>query len=54
MQRNFLHTKLHQARVTQADLEYEGSFSIDSEILEAAGILENKFMLITLIMLIVL
>lgn len=42
MRRHFLIAKLHQARVTQADLEYEGSFGIDGEILDAAGILENE------------
>lgn len=42
MLRKFLIAKLHQARVTHADLEYEGSFGIDGEILDAAGILENE------------
>ena len=42
MLRTFLIAKLHQARVTHADLEYEGSFGIDSDILKAAGILENE------------
>ena len=31
--------KLHRLRVTQADLYYEGSITIDEELLEAAGIL---------------
>jgi aspartate 1-decarboxylase len=34
--------KLHRATVTQADLHYEGSISIDRELLEAAGILPNE------------
>ncbi|TKB49240.1 aspartate 1-decarboxylase [Ferrimonas sediminicola] len=34
--------KLHQARVTHAELEYEGSCAIDQEFLEAAGILEYE------------
>ena len=42
MRRHFLIAKLHQARVTCADLEYEGSFGIDQDILDAAGILENE------------
>jgi len=42
MKRVFLHAKLHQAAVTQADLNYEGSFSIDAELLEAVGIYENE------------
>jgi aspartate 1-decarboxylase len=31
--------KLHRLRVTEADLYYEGSITIDEELLEAAGIL---------------
>lgn len=42
MNRTFLYAKLHQARVTHADLHYEGSFAIDEEILEASTILENE------------
>ncbi|PIE80910.1 MAG: aspartate 1-decarboxylase [Cardiobacteriales bacterium] len=32
-------SKLHRATVTQADLHYEGSITIDENLLEAAGIL---------------
>jgi aspartate 1-decarboxylase len=32
-------SKLHQMRVTEANLMYEGSITIDEELLEAAGIL---------------
>jgi aspartate 1-decarboxylase len=42
MKRTFLFAKLHQARVTHADLDYEGSFAIDKNILEASSILENE------------
>lgn len=42
MQRTFLYAKLHQAKVTSADLHYEGSFSIDEELLLQSGILENE------------
>lgn len=31
--------KLHRLRVTQADLQYEGSITIDEELLDTAGIL---------------
>ncbi len=31
--------KLHRLRVTEADLYYEGSITIDTELLEASGIL---------------
>lgn len=38
MLRNFLRSKLHRAAVTQADLHYEGSISIDQELLELSEI----------------
>lgn len=34
--------KLHRAAVTQCDLHYEGSCSIDIDLLEQAGILPNE------------
>jgi aspartate 1-decarboxylase len=34
--------KLHRAAVTQCDLHYEGSVSVDVELLEAAGILPHE------------
>lgn len=39
MQRTFLKTKLHRATVTDANLNYEGSLSIDPELMQAADIL---------------
>lgn len=42
MQHMMLKTKLHRARVTHAELEYEGSCAIDSDLLEAAGIHEYE------------
>lgn len=36
---NMFRAKLHRLRVTQADLYYEGSITIDEELLEASGIL---------------
>ena len=39
MQLTMLKAKLHQARITQCDLHYEGSISIDPDLIEAAGIL---------------
>ncbi len=38
MLRTFLRSKIHRATVTEADLNYEGSITIDSELLEAANI----------------
>lgn len=37
-----LKTKLHRARVTHAELEYEGSCAIDCDLLDAAGIHEYE------------
>ncbi len=42
MQHMMLKTKLHRARVTHAELAYEGSCAIDSELLDAAGIHEYE------------
>jgi len=38
MQLRMLKGKIHRARVTGADLNYEGSIEIDSSLIEAAGI----------------
>jgi aspartate 1-decarboxylase len=35
-------SKIHRARLTGADPDYEGSIAIDSNLLEAAGILEYE------------
>ena len=42
MQRIMLRGKLHQARVTHAVLNYEGSCGIDQDLLDAAGIVEYE------------
>jgi aspartate 1-decarboxylase len=39
MTRKMLKSKIHRATVTGADLEYEGSITIDESLLEAADIL---------------
>ncbi len=36
MLRTLLRSKIHRARVTQADLNYEGSITIDQELLDAS------------------
>jgi aspartate 1-decarboxylase len=38
MYRTFLHSKIHRATVTGADVNYEGSITIDANLLQAAGI----------------
>ena len=43
MLRTMLQAKLHRVRVTEADLEYEGSCGIDEELLEVAGLKENQY-----------
>lgn len=40
MQLTMMKAKIHRATVTQADLNYEGSISIDESLLEASGIIE--------------
>jgi aspartate 1-decarboxylase len=40
MRRTFLRAKLHRATITSADLDYEGSISLDRAVCDAAGILE--------------
>jgi len=42
MLRKFLRCKIHQAVVTQADLHYVGSITIDEGILDQAGLVENE------------
>lgn len=42
MQRTMLKSKLHRARVTASELEYEGSCAIDEALLEAADIREYE------------
>src|SRR5512143_427699 len=39
MQRFLLKSKLHRAVVTDADLNYEGSISIDEDLMDAADLL---------------
>jgi aspartate 1-decarboxylase len=42
MRRKMLGGKIHRATVTDACLEYEGSVTVDRDLLEAAGILEHE------------
>ncbi|CRZ20346.1 aspartate 1-decarboxylase [Kingella kingae] len=42
MFRTLLGSKIHRAIVTQADLNYVGSITIDQDLLDAAGILVNE------------
>lgn len=42
MQRTMLHSKIHRATVTQANLHYVGSVTIDQDLIEAAGLLPGE------------
>ncbi len=45
--RKILKSKLHMARVTEANLDYEGSCTIDAELMELADIKPYEFVLIS-------
>jgi len=40
--RKMLRGKIHRATVTGADLHYEGSITVDSALMDAAGLLPNE------------
>jgi aspartate 1-decarboxylase len=42
MRRTLFKSKIHRATVTHADLEYEGSVTIDKDLMEAANICEYE------------
>lgn len=42
MQIEVLKSKIHRVKVTQADLNYIGSVTIDEELMDAANIIENE------------
>jgi aspartate 1-decarboxylase len=42
MMRQFLLAKIHRCVVTRADLNYQGSVTLDLDLMEAAGFLENE------------
>lgn len=42
MKRTMLKSKIHRATVTEADLHYEGSISLDSDLMEAADLVEYE------------
>lgn len=43
MHRTMLQAKLHRVKVTEADLDYEGSCGIDEALLEASGMREFQY-----------
>lgn len=46
MLRRFLKAKLHMATVTEANIEYEGSITIDEDLMDLVGISAHEFVLI--------
>ncbi len=42
MLRTLMHAKIHRATVTQADVDYVGSITIDSDLLDAAGLIKGE------------
>ena len=42
MNRTMLKSKIHRARITDADLHYVGSITVDADLLDAADILEHE------------
>ena len=42
MLRTMMTSKIHRATVTQADLHYVGSVTVDADLLDAAGLLEGE------------
>lgn len=47
MLRSFLRSKIHRATVTQSELEYEGSLTLDTDLMAAAGILPYEEVVIS-------
>lgn len=46
MQREMVKSKIHRATVTESDLNYVGSITIDEELMEVADILEGEKVLV--------
>lgn len=42
MQLEFLYSKIHRATVTDANLEYVGSITVDEELMDAAKLVEGQ------------
>ncbi|MCX8030706.1 MAG: aspartate 1-decarboxylase [Thermodesulfovibrionales bacterium] len=47
MLRNFLRGKIHMATVTESNISYEGSITIDQELMELVGILPYEQVMIS-------
>jgi len=40
--RQFLRSKIHRASITQTDLHYEGSLTLDRDLMDACGIADHE------------
>ena len=47
MYRQLLRCKIHRATVTESNLEYEGSMTIDEELMDHAGILPYELVMVS-------
>lgn len=45
--RSFIRSKIHKATVTEAEVDYVGSITIDEELIELAGFMEGEKVLVT-------
>ena len=43
MLRNFMHAKISHATITETELSYVGSITVDADILDKVGLEENEF-----------
>ncbi|HEX5632195.1 MAG TPA: aspartate 1-decarboxylase [Gemmatimonadales bacterium] len=42
MQRHLMKSKVHRATITSADLHYEGSLTLDEDLMDAADLIEHE------------
>jgi aspartate 1-decarboxylase len=47
MYRQLLRSKIHRVTVTESNLEYEGSITIDEELMDRAGILPYELVMVS-------
>ena len=47
MLRLMLRSKIHRATITEADLDYEGSLTLDEDLIEAAGMLAYEQIMVS-------
>ena len=47
MYRQLLRCKIHRATVTESNLKYEGSITIDEELMDRAGILPYELVMVS-------